>query len=114
MAVRAEGDLVARYGEEFVVVLPGCHKRMPPLLYRAYSAEDPRGRPCRAPLRRWRGSHRDHGIVASVARSDRDADRARADSALYRNQIKDVINGLINPETLPGKEKGMKRMMRNR
>ena len=36
---------------------------------------------------------------------DRDADRP-ADSALYQAKIKDVINGLINPETLPGKEKG--------
>jgi hypothetical protein len=27
-----------------------------------------------------------------------------------RRKIKDVINGLINPETLPGKGEGMKRI----
>ncbi len=52
------------------------------------------------------------GIVASDGTVPIETLIARADSALYQAKIKDVINGLINPETLPGKGEGMKRMMR--
>ena len=56
------------------------------------------------------GGHRRVSIVASDGTVPIETLIARADSALYQAKIKDVINGLINPETLPGKGEGMKRI----
>ncbi|UMX72767.1 diguanylate cyclase [Klebsiella pneumoniae] len=97
---------VARYGGEEPCrrvargVLSACHRYC-----RSDPAEDPRGRPT---ARRFGGGVGDHREYRDRRLRwhgpDRDAD-VRADSALYQAKI-DVINGLINPETLPGKEKG--------
>lgn len=107
MAVRAEGDLVARYGgEEFVVVLPGVS-----LAHATAIAERIQQKIREAGLPHAASAVASEvtvsiGIVASDGTVPIETLIAGRTVRCIRRKIKDVINGLINPETLPGKEKG--------